>query len=79
MKVSTRNTERRIAEMTQMWYWMTNTYGPPEAHNDNMKRWTYGKDSPGFMGSSLIDGTWDIEWIEFRDDKDATMFMMRWP
>ena len=79
MKVATRNSEREIFEMTQMWWWMTDTFGPPEAHSEHKKRWTYGKDHPGFMGSELIDGTWDIEWFEFRDEKDATMFMLRWP
>ena len=79
MKVATRNKERTIDEMHDIWVWMTNTYGPPEAHNDNLKRWTYGKDHPGFLGSELIDGTWDIEWFDFRDEKDATMFMLRWP
>lgn len=79
MKVQTRNQERTVDEMSNMWYWMTNTFGPPEAHNHYLKRWTYGKDHPGFMGSELVDGTWDIEWFDFRDEKDATMFMLRWP
>lgn len=79
MKVSTRNTERTIFEMSEMWVWMTRTFGPPEAHNDNKKRWTYGKDTPGFMGSDLIDGTFDIQWFDFRDERDATVFMLRWP
>ncbi len=78
MKVNTRNTERPIQEMTEMWYWMTNTFGPPEAHNDNAKRWTYGKDSQGYLGGTLIDGTWDIEWFDFRDDKDAVIYKLRW-
>lgn len=78
MKVYTKNTERTIFEMTDMWKWMTNTYGPPEAHNDNLKRWTYGKDSKGYMGTDILDGTHDIEWFEFRDEKDATMFILRW-
>ena len=78
MKVATRNTERTIFEMSEMWVWMTNTFGPPEAHNSNQKRWTYGKDHPGFMCSELIDGTFDIEWFDFRDEKDATLFQLRW-
>lgn len=78
MKVYTRNTERTIFDMSEMWAWMTNNFGPPEAHNDNMKRWTYGKDHPGFMGSETIDGTFDIEWFDFRDEKDAMLFQLRW-
>lgn len=78
MKVKTRNQERTIQEMTEMWYWMTNNFGPPEAHNDNLKRWTYGKDHPGFLGSETIDGTWDIEWFDFRDSKDAEWFILKW-
>lgn len=78
MKVQTRNQERTIFEMSEMWTWMTRTFGPPEAHNSNQKRWTYGKDHPGFMGSELIDGTFDIEWFDFRDERDATVFLLRW-
>lgn len=78
MRVKTNNQVRTIFEMSEMWVWMTTTFGPPEAHNGNLKRWTYGKDHPGFMGSELIDGTFDIEWFDFRDDRDATMFIMRW-
>jgi hypothetical protein len=78
MKVYTRNTERTIQEMTEIWKWMTDMFGPPEAHNNYKKRWTYGKDHPGFLGSETIDGTWDIEWFEFRDEKDAEWFTLRW-
>lgn len=78
MKVSTKNHDRPIQEMTEMWYWMTNTFGPPEAHNSNLRRWTYGKDHPGFLGSETIDGTFDIEWFDFRDEKDAMLFQLRW-
>ena len=78
MRVKTNNQIRTIFEMSEMWVWMTNTFGPPEAHNGNLKRWTYGKDHPGFLGSETIDGTFDIEWFDFRDDRDATMFIMRW-
>lgn len=78
MKVYTNNEVRTIFEMSEMWYWMTDTFGPPEAHNDNLKRWTYGKDNPGWTGSTFIDGTHDIEWFDFRDDSDATLFILRW-
>jgi hypothetical protein len=79
MKIKTNNRERSIYEMWEIWHWMTDTFGPPEAHNDNLKRWTYGKDSPdSYEGRVIIDGTWDIEWFDFRDEKDATMFILRW-
>ncbi len=78
MKVYTKNDERTISEMSDIWNWMTNTFGPPEAHNDNKKRWTYGKDSKGYLGGTLIDGTWDIEWFDFRDKKDAEWYILRW-
>ena len=78
MKVYTKNTERPIKEMTEMWYWMTNMFGRPEAHNHHKKRWAYGKDHPGFLGSETIDGTWDIEWFDFRDEEDATLFTLKW-
>jgi hypothetical protein len=78
MKVKTNNEIRTIHEMSEMWRWMTDTYGAPEAHNSNLKRWTYGKDNPGYTGSMFIDGTFDIEWFDFRDQKDADWFIMRW-
>ncbi len=78
MKVKTDNEIRTVYEMAEMWGWMTDHFGPPESHNDNKKRWTYGKDSVGYLGGTLIDGTWDIEWFDFRDEKDATMFLLRW-
>lgn len=79
MRVKTQNMKRTIHEMHEMWVWMTNHFGPPQAHNENMPRWTYGKDSLGFMGTSHIDGTHDIEWYEFSNERDATLFMLRWP
>ena len=78
MKIYTKNENRTIAEMTEIWYWMTDHFGPPESHNENLKRWTYGKDSRGYLGGTLCDGTWDIEWFDFYDEKDATMFTLRW-
>ena len=78
MKVSTRNQERTIDEMSEMWHWMTDNFGPPEAHNDNKKRWTYGKYSTGFLGGTMIDGTWDIEWFDFQNEADASAFILKW-
>lgn len=77
MKVNTRNSERTIQEMHEIWYWMTSHFGPPSAHNSNLKRWTYGKEA-GWTGSTLCDGVFDIEWFEFSDEKDATLYMLRW-
>ena len=78
MKVHTNNEIRTVDEMQEMWHWMTATFGVPSSHNENKKRWTYGKDSQGYLGGTLINGTWEIEWFDFRDEKDATMFMLRW-
>ena len=77
MKVSTRNHERTMDEMTVMWYWMVDAFGPPEAHNGNKKRWTYGKD-PDWVGSTFCNGSFEIEWFEFYDEKDAEWFILRW-
>ena len=78
MKVYTQNQDRTLDEMADIWHWMTLTYGPPEAHNGQLRRWTYGKDHLGFMGSETIDGTWDIEWFDFADASDATLYILRW-
>ena len=76
MKVYTKNQERPIDEMYEMWHWMTANFGAPIAHNDNLNRWTYGKDTNA-LGTVII-GAWDIEWFDFQDDRDAVMFLLRW-
>ena len=76
MKVSARKLDRTIVEMDMMWQWMTDNFGPPIAHNKNLKRWTYGKEY--LHKRDLVNGTWDIEWFEFHDEKDAMLFMLRW-
>lgn len=79
MRVATNNEIRTIHEMNEIWYWMTENFGNPEAHTSDIRaRWTYGKDNPGYLGGTLVDGTWDIEWFDFRNEKDATMYILRW-
>lgn len=78
MKVYTKNDERTIDESTEMWDWMIKNFGVPIAHNGTKKRWTYGKDHVGYLGGVLIDGTWDIEWFDFQDEKDASLYILRW-
>jgi hypothetical protein len=78
MKVKTNNEIRTIHEMQDMWTWMCEQFGTPSAHNSNRTRWTYGKDHPGFLGSEIIDGPWDIEWFDFQHEEDAVLFTLRW-
>ena len=73
MKVYTNNQQRQHGEMQTIWGWMTDNFGPPENHSIMSTRWRYGKDIKEF-----INGTWDIEWFDFTDEKDATAFIMRW-
>lgn len=76
MKVNTNNEIRTIHEMQDMWTWTCEQFGTPG--EGSKYTWTYGKDRPGYMGSTTIDGPWDIEWFDFRNEKDATIFMLRW-
>jgi hypothetical protein len=58
---------------------MVDNFGVPASHNDDKKRWAYGKDTKSVFGcDTILNGTWEIEWFNFRDEKDATMFMLRW-
>ena len=70
MRVSTRNKERTVQEMGELFNWCVNTFDP--------KVWTYGKE-PGFLQNTLCDGPYDVEWVDFPNEKNATMFMLRWP
>jgi hypothetical protein len=71
MRVNTRKNERTSNEMYDIWMWMIDNFGPPTAHNLNLKRWTYGN-------SSYTYGTNNIEWFDFTDDDDALMYTLRW-
>lgn len=77
MKVSTRNTDRTMSEMYEMWHWLTRTFGPPAASDCTIKRWTYGKEIDVF-GHAMVSGPFEIEWIDFADEKDAVFFELRW-
>jgi hypothetical protein len=74
MKVYTRNQVRSIAEMEQMFTWVANTFDTDQID----KRWTYGKDTRGFLCEGICNGTWDIEWYLFYNDADAVIFILRW-
>ena len=76
MKVLTRNDERTIQEMQDMWTWMVTTFGKPG--EDSNYTWRYGKDTPGYAGSMFIDGPWDIEYFDFNNSKDAEWYILRW-
>jgi hypothetical protein len=69
MRAYTKNQDRTIRELQQIWDWVVATYGPPIID----LRWTYGKDRDG-----LLNGIYDIEWYEFYNEKDAVMFLLKW-
>lgn len=77
MKVEIRKFDRTLKDMDEIWRWVTTNFGPPSAHNDNLKRWTYGKDVD-WTGSTMCSGTFDIEWFEFTNERDALLYMLRW-
>lgn len=76
MRVITRNNDRSFDEMYEMWWWLTRTFGPPSSHDLN-RRWIYGKE-PDMFGHTLTNGPFDIEWLEFVDERDAEFFLLRW-
>jgi hypothetical protein len=72
MKVYIDRDNRTIEEMDEIFQWVLDTYGVKSLD----RRWTYGKDHE--FSSWLCNGTWDVDWYEFTDAKDATMFRLRW-
>jgi hypothetical protein len=75
MRVEMHNVERTIYEMQEMFTWCVDHFGHPGTEPDC--KWRYGKD-PDFVGSTFCSGPFDIEWIDFADERDATMFVLRW-
>lgn len=76
MRVETRNEERPVNEMYDMFAWCTDQFGNPGRGPKG--RWIYGRDSVDFVGNKICNGPFDVEWIEFFDEKDATVFALRW-
>lgn len=75
IQVSTQNDERTIDEMREMWDWLINTFGSPEPSHPGT--WTYGKEWD-WVGSTFCSDPSEIEWIKFNNEKDATIFLLRW-
>jgi len=75
MIVRTRNTERSGYEMDRMWEWIVSTFGFPTPALPGV--WSYGR-SIDRTGTTVVSSTWDIEWIDFQRDCDATLFILRW-
>ncbi len=71
IKMETNNLQRTIFQMRDMFNWCTLTFGKCG------ERWSYGR-SLGFLGSDMCSGPEDIEWIQFENDSDATMFQLKW-
>ena len=74
IKVQEYHAQRPMAEMNQILDWVIKNF-PNEWDDD---RWTYGSDTPDPYGSELLNGPWEIEYFEFRDEKDAEWFILRW-
>jgi hypothetical protein len=75
VRVETHNDERTIHEMHNLFMWCMDHFGYPGAEPGC--RWWYGKE-PDWVGSTICSGPFDIEWIDFYDAKDATVFLLRW-
>jgi len=78
VKVQENLISRPIIEMYEMLYWVIDNF-PQELDS---KRWTYGRGSVDIYGRRvrgiLMNGPWEIEYFEFRDEKDAMLFTLRW-
>lgn len=76
MRVQTYNNVRTISETTDLFNWCLDHFGYPGTDSGN--RWAYGK-RPDWIGSTICSGPFDIEWIAFKQEKDATVFLLAWP
>lgn len=75
MRINTNNNNRTVNEMNEMFEWCLKNFGMPGEESPH--RWTYGKDS-GWLGNNLCSGPFDIEWLDFHNDKDASFFLLVW-
>lgn len=57
-------------QVVDAYRWCHMTMGPPP------NKWTYGKDSSGFLGKTMLNGPEEIEWIDFKSDEDALAFKL---
>lgn len=73
IRVLTRNNDRTVDEMSEMWQWLIKTFKRPGFKNN----WTYGKKEE-WAGSTICSGPFEIEWIDFANHDDATLFLLRW-
>ena len=73
IKVEIDNTNRTMEEMSYIFAWCLRTFGEPTTED---MRWTYGKE-PDWTGSNMCNGTFDIEWFKFSDEKDVIIFKLR--
>ena len=73
IRVKTRNTERTISEMTEMWKWLNTNFRRSGFKN----KWWYGKE-PDWTGRTFCSDPVEIEWVEFSNLEDATLFLLRW-
>ena len=64
-----------MQEMNEMFNWVQATFG--DARNAKPRTWTYGKE-PGFLGGTLCDGPYDVEWFDIDNEDDIIMFKLRW-
>ena len=69
-RILTRNTERTIYEMEAMFSWCIDMFGGRDC-------WRYGK-AEDWAGSTFCNGSYEIEFMDFRDEEDATMFILKW-
>ena len=79
IRVYTGNHRRPIWEMDEMFSWCVKTFGEPSIIDSEGKKtgWSYGK-SPGMFGSKFVDGPFDIEYLDFYNHEDATVFKLSW-
>ncbi len=72
MRLYTNNKERTFDEMNGIFWWCIENFGEPSDDT-----WSYGKE-PGFLGNELCDGPYDVEFIDFKKEQDATAFKLTW-
>lgn len=75
VQVQTHLQHRTVNEMSEMVRWVIDNF--PNDLDEN--RWKYGSDIyRPYDHKRLLNGPWEIEYFDFRDEADATWFKMRW-
>lgn len=61
------------SDIRDLYFWCVSNIGQPDG-----RIWAYGRHADNFVGSRLINCPEEIEYLEFADSEDATMFKLKY-